>query len=337
MARLILIVATLGVIALLIGAGVTLHWNKQMQQPLNISADASRYQLKAGTPVRRLARDLADKGIIESAWAFEWRARRLQLTGQFQAGEYQLSRTLTGEQLMQQFVLGEVYLNHFTIVEGWTYLQLLEQIKQAPGISDPLPEQLSDEELMSALGFPGLHPEGRFLPETYRYPSGTSAVQFLKRAAHALADELTLIWSQRDEDLPLNSAHEALVLASIIERETAVAEERTQISGVLIRRLKTGMRLQVDPTVIYGLGDKFDGNLTRRHLTTDTVYNTYTRSGLPPTPIALASRAAIEASVHPEAGETFYYVSRGDGTHQFSVTYEQHLNAVKKYQLVKRP
>ncbi len=337
MARLVLIVTALGLLVLLAGIGVTLKWQRQMQQPLNITAESTRYHLKSGTPVRLLARDLADKEIIASAWAFEWSARRRQLTGKLQAGEYEISKALTGEQLLQRFVLGEIYLNSFTIVEGWTYIRLLEELKQAPGISQHLAEDLSGQALMSALGFPGIHPEGRFLPETYRYPTGTAAVQFLKRAAQALADELAHIWAQRDEDLPINSADEALILASIIERETAVVEERTQIAGVLIRRLKTGMRLQVDPTVIYGLGDKFDGNLTRRHLTTDTAYNTYTRAGLPPTPIALASRAAIKASVHPEAGDTFYYVSRGDGTHQFSVTYEQHLNAVKKYQLVKRP
>jgi peptidoglycan lytic transglycosylase G len=309
---------------------------RHMHAPLQLEQNESRYELSVGTSTRGLARDLAARGMIRSAWAFELTARREQLTNKFKAGEYALDPAMTADDLMRLFVSGAVFQNSFTIVEGWTFNQLLNQLKQAPGIHPQLAENLSHEALMQAIGYADRHPEGRFLPETYRYPSNTSAEQFLRRAADALNVQLHAAWQARDLDSAVKSADEALILASIIERETALATERVQISGVLNRRLQAGMRLQVDPTVIYGLGNKFDGNLTRRHLKTDTPYNTYTRAGLPPTPIALASAAAIQASVHPAAGEFLYYVARGDGSHQFSVTYHEHIKAVQKYQLANR-
>jgi UPF0755 protein len=217
-------------------------------------------------------------------------------------------------------------------VEGWTFRQLLSALRRHEAVRDTL-DGLSDEAIMARLGYPGKHPEGRFLPETYQFPRGTSDLEFLRRAYDGMQRALAAAWQGRAEDLPLDSPHEALVLASIVEKETGLASERARIAGVFVRRLRRGMRLQTDPTVIYGLGEAFDGNLRRRDLAADTPYNTYTRAGLPPTPICLPGKAAIEAVMHPAHGTSLYFVARGDGSHQFSDTLEAHNRAVQKYQL----
>ena len=210
--------------------------------------------------------------------------------------------------------------------------RLREALAQVETLDQTLAD-VSDTELMERLGKPNVHPEGQFLPDTYRYTRGMTDFDVLQIAHRALHQTLDDQWDKRPPNIELNSAYEVLTLASIIEKETGVAAERPQISGVFNRRLRIGMRLQTDPTVIYGMGDAYEGNIRRRDLTTDTPYNTYTRHGLPPSPIALAGRDAIHAALHPQKGEALYFVARGDGSHQFSATLEQHNAAVRKYQL----
>jgi UPF0755 protein len=237
--------------------------------------------------------------------------------------------------LLKRMAAGEVIQHKFTIVEGWNFKQLRLALAQQEKLQPTL-AGLSDVEIMKKLGMADQAAEGQFLPETYVYLKGQADLDVLRRAHTAMQQQLDGLWSQRDSGLPLESPYQALILASIVEKETGRAEERPQIAGVFMRRLKLGMRLQTDPSVIYGLGDNYDGNIHRRDLDTDTPYNTYTRSGLPPTPIALPGKAALAAVMHPAPGNSLYFVARGDGTHQFSDTLEAHNTAVGKFQLGKK-
>ncbi|MGH8166861.1 MAG: endolytic transglycosylase MltG, partial [Woeseiaceae bacterium] len=243
-------------------------------------------------------------------------------------GEYRIEPGTTPPELLQKFVRGDVRLHSFTIVEGWTYRDLIGGLQSHEAV---LPSVDDDwEALRQSLGSEATHPEGLFLPETYRFPKGTRDTEVLRQAYAMMAEVLDEEWSSRADDFPLSDPYQALILASIVERETARADERAKIAGVFVRRLEKGMRLQTDPTVIYGIGPDFDGNLTRRHLQTNTPYNTYTRAGLPPTPIALPGRAAIHAALHPEPGPELYFVATGlgDGSHKFSATKAEHDAAV---------
>ncbi len=239
---------------------------------------------------------------------------------------------MTALQLLQQMVDGEVIQHTLTLVEGWSFKQVMVALRAHHAIRATL-QGLTAAEIMSRLGYAGQHPEGRFFPDTYHFPKATSDIEFLRRAYSAMAERLEQEWVAREPDLPLKSAYEALILASIIEKESAVSAERAEIAGVFIRRLNKGMRLQTDPTVIYGMGEAYDGNIRRRDLRHDTPYNTYTRKGLPPTPIAMPGGEAIHAALHPASAESLYFVARGDGTHYFSATLEEHNRAVRKYQL----
>jgi UPF0755 protein len=222
------------------------------------------------------------------------------------------------------------------IVEGWSFKQVLEALHAAPKLTHSL-QGLGPKQIMAMLGYPNVHPEGRFFPDTYYYPSGMSDLLILQRAYQKMEKILDEEWEARAGDLPVRTRDEALTLASIVEKETGKPEERGLIAGVFVQRLRTGMKLQTDPTVIYGLGDKYKGNITLAHLRTPTPYNTYTRKGLPPTPIAMPGREAIHAALNPENTRALYFVSRGDGSHVFSETLEQHNAAVQKYQLKGRP
>ena len=249
-----------------------------------------------------------------------------------QAGEYVITRGLTPMTLLDKFTRGDVRLYSFTIVEGWSFRELVA----AMAASEQITTTLTDEDwpaLLDELDTGFEHPEGLFLPETYHFPAGTRDVDVLRQAHGLLQSTLESAWESRAADLPFDSPYEALILASIVEKETALAAERPRIAGVFVRRLQAGMRLQTDPTVIYGVGEAFDGNLTRRHLRTDTPYNTYTRNGLPPTPIALPGAAAINAAVNPADGTELYFVATGlgDGSHKFSDTKEEHDAAVQEY------
>ena len=259
-------------------------------------------------------------------------ARQLDAAGKLKVGEYDLTQPLTVSELLLRMRNGKVVQHRLTIVEGWNIRQLRAALARATPLEQTTTE-LDDAALMAALGFEGQHPEGRFLPETYVYQRGDSDLDVLRRAHKAMAQALEQAWQGRAEGLPLDSPYELLTLASIIEKETGLAAERPQIAGVFVRRLKLGMRLQTDPTVIYGLGSAYDGNIRKVDLTTDTPYNTYTRSGLTPSPIAMPGRAALEAAAHPAEGDALYFVAIGDGSggHVFSATYAQHQVAVAGY------
>jgi UPF0755 protein len=237
--------------------------------------------------------------------------------------------------LLEKLENGDVIQHRFTIVEGWNFREVRLALAKETGLEQTL-AGLPDAEVMKRIGSPGEHPEGRFLPETYNYTKGLTDADLLKRTHAAMRNALEAAWSKRAADIPLKTPEEALVLASIVEKETGLASERPQIAGVFARRLKLGMKLQTDPTVIYGLGDAYHGNLTRKHLEDDTQYNTYTRFGLPPTPIAMPGRAALEAAVDPAPGETLYFVARGDGSHEFTTNLADHNRAVARWQLGRR-
>lgn len=303
------------------------------ERPLASSDSERVLEVRRGdaflTVLRRMRRIGIDDG---DDWQWRLLAHEMRVLDRLQVGEYAVGYGISPRQLLRKLEAGQVIQHRFTIVEGWSIRELRTALAQDPYLVQRLPE-LDDATLMTAIERPGAHPEGRFLPETYQFTKGVSDVDLLKRAALAMDVALAEAWAGRAPDLPLKSAEEALVLASIIEKETGVAAERAQIAGVFVRRLQRGMRLQTDPAVIYGLGDGFDGNLRRIDLRTDTPYNTYTRSGLPPTPIALPGRAALHAAVHPAAGNALYFVARGDGSHQFSATLTEHNRAVARYQL----
>lgn len=300
-------------------------------EPLVLACDPETLVLEPGTSFAQLAERLTHRGWVEHPRALRLYARATGLAGSIQAGEYAVEPGMSLADLLAAMAAGEVRSHSLTVVEGWTYRELLAAVAAEPAISHTLGE-VSGEQLMEQLGHPDQHPEGRFLPETYRFPRGTTDLQFLGRAYQAMQRALQGEWRDRAPDLPYETPYQALIMASIIEKETGVAAERPQIAGVFVRRLRRGMRLQTDPTVIYGLGEAFDGDLRYRDLRQDTPYNTYTRGGLPPTPIALPGRAAIHAALHPADGDALYFVSRGDGSHVFSATLEEHNRAVRRYQ-----
>jgi UPF0755 protein len=330
--RILLGVFTVLLLLLLLAAGITFGVYQRFQKtPLNLSASEMTYEITPGTSLRQLAYDLYHRDIIEHPRLFILLGRELDAARRLQAGEYRLAVGMTPLTLLQLLADGRVIQHAITLVEGQTFREMLQRIQAHPLIEETL-QGADDAEIMSRLGHPGLHPEGRFLPDTYHFTRGTTDQAFLLRAFDAMSRYLETAWQARDTDLPLQTPEEALILASIVEKETGLAGERPAIAGVFIRRLQRGMRLQTDPTIIYGLGAKFDGNLRRSDLEEDTPYNTYTRDGLPPTPIAMPGAAAITAVLHPAAGNSLYFVSRGDGSHYFSATLEEHNLAVAKYQ-----
>ncbi len=332
MKRIVLIIAVAAlVITALAGVGV---WqvNRFMASPVSVPNDGALFQIAPGNSFAAVTTQLVNEGIIEDDFWFRWYARWTGEASGIQAGEYLLELGATPRTLLEQFTRGSVRLYSFTIVEGWNQRDLL----QALHAHDAIAASMTDEDwpaLLEEFGVPVMHPEGLFLPETYRFPRDTTDRQLLSQAYTLMREVLDEEWQARAEDAPVSTAYEALILASIVEKETARADERPRIAGVFARRLAMGMRLQTDPTVIYGIGPGFDGNLTRKHLQTDTPYNTYRRAGLPPTPIAMPGRAAINAALNPAAGEELYFVATGldDGSHQFSATKDEHDAAVAEY------
>ncbi len=271
---------------------------------------------------------------IDQGNDLEWKAlaATLKVAQRLQVGDYAITSGMTPRILLLRLESGEVIQRKFTIIEGWNFRDL----RKALAGDERLTQEgagLSDAELMARLGRDGVFPEGRFLPETYVHTRGTSDLAILDRAAKAMDEALAQAWESRDAELPLATADELLTLASIVEKETGQARERPLIAGVFVRRMKIGMRLQTDPTVIYGMGSAYDGNIRRTDLQTDTPYNTYTRAGLPPTPIAMPGKDALQAAAHPADGNALYFVARGNGAHYFSATLDEHNAAVRKYQL----
>lgn len=318
-----------GIIAL---AGIWLDYRRFQETPLAIPPEGFVYKLASGGNSGSVERDLMALGFLNRPLYLRVLAWERGVATRLKAGEYQILAGTTPLRLLDLLTSGRVVQYPITLVEGWTFSQVRQALREVEWIHHTLGE-VPAEEIMARLGRPGVPPEGHFLPETYHFPRGTTDLEILRRALRAMDRVLATAWEKRTTALPLESPEQALILASIVEKETGLAAERPQIAGVILRRLQRGMRLQTDPTVIYGLGDAFDGNLRRADLRQDTPYNTYLHQGLPPTPIALPGRAAIQAALHPAVGNALYFVARGDGGHVFSATLEAHNRAVREYQL----
>jgi len=290
------------------------------------------FLISPGSNIKSIAEDLTRSEIIEDPWLFILLAKLKDVETRVRAGEYRIEAGQTPDDLLETFTTGKSIQYSFTVIEGWSFRQMLDAISADPILVQTL-QGKDDAEIMRLIGHPDQHPEGMFFPDTYRFPKGTSDVDFLKRAYEVMQQHLEREWMQRDPNLPLNSSYKALILASIIEKETGAGFERPLIAGVFIQRLKRNMRLQTDPTIIYGLGTGFDGDIRFRDLKRDTPYNTYLHSGLTPTPIALPGLDSIRAALHPAETKALYFVSKGDGTHHFSETLQEHNAAVKRFQL----
>ena len=327
--RLWISLAALAAAAIAATLATVVVW-RSLNAPLPLPAEGLRIEVSGGTSLRRVTEQLAERRLLVHPWLLATYGR---LTGQatrIRAGEYDLASGVTPLSLLDRLVSGQVYLHQLTVVEGTRFRDLLAALRAHPAIE---PSTLDGAGIMAALGEPGVHPEGQFFPDTYKFPKGTPDIELLRLAHQALVTRLDAAWQRRSTDIQLRTPYEALILASIIEKETALATERRLIAGVFHQRLRRNMRLQTDPTVIYGLGEIYDGNLRRQDLERDTPYNTYTRNGLPPTPIALPGAGSLEAAVTPELGDAIYFVAtgRGDGSHYFSATLEEHERAVRDY------
>ena len=303
-----------------------------LDAPVTIGADGFILEVEPGAAFGVVSKRLGEQGILAHPDWLRWYARFTGEASDIKAGEYKISPGSTPRNILTQLVIGNVVQYAFTIVEGWTFKDLMVALARDPYIKHTVTRQ-DWPKIAETLGISEAHPEGLFLPETYHFTKLSRDIDVLGQAYRLLQSVLNEEWQNRDPSLPLKDPYDALILGSIVEKETALAEERSRISGVFIRRLQKGMRLQTDPTVIYGLGDAFDGNLKSSHMKADTPYNTYRRAGLPPTPIALAGHAAIRAAVHPDPGTELYFVAspRLDGSHQFSTTKEEHDAAVAAY------
>ncbi|UCG71533.1 MAG: endolytic transglycosylase MltG [Chromatiales bacterium] len=330
--RLILVTSALLLLAGGAAAIAVLQALRSLDHPVGPAAEAYVLDVLEGRGLGELTAQLARDGILARPRVLRWYARWRELDQRIQAGEYLLDATLTPRDILDKLVAGDVRLYSLTVVEGWTVRDLLAAIRDHPSLQQTL--GTDDPELLpAALSIEVEHAEGWFFPDTYRFPRGTSDAQLLLQAYQLMSEKLADAWSERALGLPFSNPYDALILASVVERETALDEERSRVAGVFVRRLERGMRLQTDPTVIYGLGASFDGNLRRHDLRTDTPYNTYTRKGLPPTPIALPGEASLRAAVNPVAEDTLYFVATGlpDGSHTFSSTLEEHNAAVAVY------
>lgn len=332
MKRLLVISGALLTLLLVATVFATVYINSFLDTPVAVADSGTEFTIESGMSFRAISDDLEQQGIISDSRLFRAYARWTDQASRVQAGNYRIKHGTTSRQLLQQFTSGDVQLYSFTIIEGWNQWDLLAALHNDPNID----ASMTDEDwpaLLEELEATASHPEGLFLPETYRFPRGSSDREVLRQAYALMQRTLAEEWAERAEGLPIGSAYEALILASIIEKETARVDERARISGVFTRRLVKRMRLQTDPTVIYGIGRDFNGNLTRKDLRTDTAYNTYTRHGLPPTPIAMPGRDAIHAALHPADGEALFFVATGlgDGSHSFSATKEEHDTAVAEY------
>ncbi|TPG10175.1 endolytic transglycosylase MltG [Rhodanobacter glycinis] len=307
-------------------------FNRFSSTPLNVTAQGDSIDVGRGSSFRNIVGELRQRN-LSNANPLYWRllAEQMRVAGKLHAGEYALGVGITPRQLLANMATGKVLQRNFTIVDGWTFGELRQALARAEKLNHDS-AGLDDATIMQKLGVAGEVPEGRFLPETYAYVKGDSDLDILKRAHGAMVKTLAALWSTRAADLPLGTPYDALILASIVEKETGRPDERAQIAGVFVRRLQNHMLLQTDPSVIYGMGANYAGNIRKSDLTTDTPYNTYTRAGLPPTPIALPGKPALEAALHPAAGNALYFVARGDGGHVFAGTLEEHNRNVDCYQ-----
>ena len=322
------------VAVLLLSAVLTFQLLRFQHGAIPLESGPSVFLIRSGSNIKSIAQDLSREKIINDPWLFILMAKIRGLDTKVRAGEYHIDAGLSADELLEHFTEGNAIQYKLTIIEGWSFRQMLDAIATDPVIEASLQDK-SNAEIMTLLGLPGQHPEGLFFPDTYRFPKGTNDVDFLKRAYQVMQGHLEREWNLRDPGLPLKSSYEALILASIIEKETGAGFERPLIAGVFTARLRRNMRLQTDPTIIYGMGENYDGDIRFRDLKKDTPYNTYLRAGLTPTPIALPGLDSIRAALHPTPTKALYFVSKGDGTHQFSATLEEHNAAVRRFQLNK--
>jgi UPF0755 protein len=312
-----------------LGLAAAVAW--WINTPLGMRVPAAEVSIEPGTPPRDVALAWVQAGVDTPPLAlYEWfrwsgQSRRIR------AGSYLAQRGITPYQLLQKMVQGDETLEHVRLIEGWTFKQWRAELAKAKSLKQATAD-MTEPQIMEALGAPGVAPEGRFFPDTYAYSKGVSDLTVMKRAYRAMQQRLSQVWEMRAADTPLKSVDQALVLASIVEKETGAASDRGLVAGVFCNRLRIGMPLQTDPSVIYGLGDKYDGNLHKKDLLADGPYNTYTRPGLPPTPIAMPGMASLRAAVRPDPTKALYFVARGDGSSHFSESLTEHNRAVEKYQ-----
>ena len=300
--------------------------------PVQVPAESRDLMVKHGRSIRGIGRDLVVAGVLREPWSFVWMARVLGRAHAVQAGNYELPEQITPYRLLEMIARGEVTQAQVTFIEGWTFAQMRTALAAHSAVRHDT-TGMSDSEILQAIHAAEPHPEGLFFPDTYYFSPGTRDLKLLARAYHTMQGRLRMLWETRAPGLPYTSPYEALIMASIVEKETGLESERKMIAAVFVNRLKRNMRLQTDPTVIYGLGPAFDGNLRKIDLETDTPYNTYTRLGLPPTPIALPGQAALEAALRPAASPALYFVARGNGSSHFSDNLDDHNRAVRRYQL----
>ena len=317
------------VVVLAAGAAAAALW--WINHPLELAQPSVELSVETGATPRAIANDWVEAGVRTSpTLLYEW-FRWSRQARNIRAGSYEISTGTTPRQLLDKMVRGDETLAFVRLIEGWTFKQFREELAKAEALK-PTTVTMTDAQVMEALGHPGMPPEGRFFPDTYAYSKGVSDLAVLRRAHHAMQQRLAEAWAERLPDTPLRTPDELLTLASIVEKETGHGADRGKVAAVFLNRLRIGMALQTDPTVIYGMGSAFDGNLRRADLQRDTPYNTYTRSGLPPTPIAMPGKASLAAVIRPDATKALYFVSRGDGTSEFSETLTQHNRAVNRYQ-----
>ncbi len=319
----------LAVLGLAILAAGIIYW---AQQPITgASQSATAFTIKPGSGIRSASQQIAQSGIPLQPTLFEILARSTGKGAKIKAGTYELKPGTTPAGLIDQLVRGEFAQESLAIIEGWTFKQMRQALAAHKGLKQDT-ASWSEQELLAKVAPEHSKAEGLFFPDTYRFAKGSSDLQIYRQAYSLMMKRLNEEWGKRDPNLPYRSPYEALIMASIVEKETGVEADRTMVAGVFVNRLKLGMMLQTDPTVIYGMGERFDGNIRKRDLLTDTPYNTYTRAGLPPTPIALPGRASLAAAMHPAKTKALYFVARGDGSSQFSNSLEEHERAVDKYQ-----
>lgn len=311
------------------GAAAAVRW--WLDQPLPLATPTVELSVESGTSPREIAQGWVDAGVrVDPRLLYEWfrwsgQARRIR------AGSYEIEAGITPQDLLRKMVRGDEAQAAVRLIEGWTFRQVRAELAKAEALK-PASAAMSDADVMAAIGAPGRAPEGWFFPDTYAYSKGSSDIAVLQRAHRAMQRRLESAWAERQPDTPLKSPEEALILASIVEKETGAAADRGKVAGVFVNRLRIGMPLQTDPSVIYGLGESFDGNLRKRDLQADTPYNTYLRTGLTPTPIAMPGKASLLAAVRPEPTKALYFVARGDGSSEFSSNLADHNRAVNRYQ-----
>lgn len=325
-AILVLVAVTGGV-----AAGLSWDYHRSLGAPLGVDGTGATLIVERGTPFQRLVNELEAAGILDNAVYLRIHDRLADGGGRVVAGEYRIRKGETARQLYQRLQRGDIARHAVTLVEGWTVREMLAVLHRHPAIQATVPPAEWKTVLGAAFDHPGPHSEGLFFPDTYLFSRNTTDIELLRQAYERMAVVLDEEWQRRADALPYNSPYEALIMASIVETEARLAEEQGRIAGVFVRRLEKGMRLQADPTVVYALGDELDGPLLRVHWRHESPYNTYRIHGLPPTPIGAAGRGAIRAALNPRDGDALYFVSRGDGSHAFSATLEEHNRAVQRY------